>query len=158
MNLRAELLSSGCSFDAEVTADYGDKAYTFTMACQCDAQGRMSFTVSSPESISGITGILSQDEGALTFDDVVLAFPLLADGQLSPVSAPWTFTNSLRGGYIRAAGEEEGLLRLTIDDSFDEDSLQLDVWLDSEDRPVRGEIVYAGRKILTIQISNFHIL
>ena len=155
MTLRAKLLASECSFDAKITADYGDKLYVFAMACQGDSRGNLTFTVTEPESIAGITGIISQDGGRLTFDDTALAFPLMADNQLTPVSAPWIFLKTLRGGYLTSANTEEELLHLTIDDSYEEDALQLDIWLDGQNLPVQSDILYDGRRILTVQVSNF---
>ena len=107
MTLRAKLLASECSFDAKITADYGDKLYAFAMTCQGDSRGNLTFTVTEPESIAGITGIISQDGGRLTFDDTALYFDLLTDDQLSPVSAPWIFLKALRGGYITSVCREE---------------------------------------------------
>ena len=155
MTLRAKILASECSFDAKITADYGDKLYVFAMTCQGDSRGNLTFTVTEPESIAGITGIISQDGGKLTFDDMALAFPLMADDQLTPVSAPWIFLKTLRGGYLTSANTEEELLHLTIDDSYEEDALQLDIWLDGQNLPVQSDILYDGRRILTVQVSNF---
>ena len=155
MTLRAKLLASECSFDAKITADYGDKLYVFAMTCQGDSRGNLTFTVTEPESIAGITGLISQDGGKLTFDDTALAFPLMADEQLTPVSAPWILLKTLRGGYLASANMEEELLHLTIDDSYEEDALQLDIWLDGQNLPVQSDILYDGRRILTVQVSNF---
>lgn len=158
MGLRAKLLSGSCSFDAEITADYGDQLYSFSVSCTGEASGKLSFTVTAPETIAGITGIISKGEGKLTFDDTALEFPLLADGQVTPVSAPWLLLKTLQGGYLTAAGMDGELLRLTIDDSYEEDALQLDIWLNGEDLPVRAEILYDGRRILTLAVSNFTFL
>lgn len=158
MTLRARLLASGCSFDADITADYGDEIYTFSVTCEGDSRGTLGFQVTEPESIAQITGIISEEGGKLTFDGTALAFPLLADGQLSPASGPWILLKTLRGGYLTAAGMEEGLLRLTIDDSYEEDALQLDIWLNDEDQPVRADILYDGRRILAMEVSNFQLL
>lgn len=158
MALRDKLLSSnGCSFDAAITADYGDKLYEFDMACQGDAQGNLSFTVTEPETIAGITGTVSDTGGRLTFDDTALQFNLMADDQLSPVSAPWIFLKTLRSGYLTSAGMEGEALRLTIDDSYEDDALQLDIWVDGNDVPVRAEILYDGRRILSLAVTNFVI-
>ena len=157
MALRASLLRSGGSFDTEITADYGEESYSFSMNCQFDDKGDMTFEVLSPESIAGITGAINDEGGTLTFDDTVLAFDLMADDQLSPVSAPWVLLKTLRSGYLTAAGEEDGLLRLTIDDSYEEDALKLDVWLNEVNMPVRAEILYDGRRILSILVENFVI-
>ena len=155
MNLRSKLLSKSVSFDAQITADYGDKTYGFTMNCQVDPQGDLTFRVIEPELISGISGTVSATGGKLQFDDVALAFDLMADGQFSPVSGPWLLMKTLRSGYLTSCNEEGGMFRISIDDSYNEDALHLDVWLDGSDAPVRGEIMWQGRRLLTIAVKNF---
>lgn len=158
MKLRADLLAAECSFDAVITADYGDKIYTFTLRCLGDSSGNLAFEVTRPESIAGITGKISDDGGYLTFDNAALAFELLADNQISPVSAPWVLLRTLRSGYVTACSEEGDGLRLSVDDSYKEDALHLDIRLDGSDIPVRAEILWNGRRIITIDVENFEIL
>ena len=159
MAFRAKLLAGmGCSFDAMITADYQDLLYTFKVSCRCDEQGQLSFTVVEPESISGITGNVDAEGGELTFDDQALAFELLADGQLSPVSSPWLLVKTMRGGYVSSCTMEEDRLRVAIDDSYEEDALRLDVWFGAGDRPEYAEILWDDRKILSLEVSNFEIL
>ena len=158
MALRARLLASCCSFDAEITADYGNSIQTFRVYCEGNTQGNLGFLVTAPESIEGITGRVENGEGKLSFQDTALAFPLLAEEQLSPASAPWIFWNTLRGGYLTAAGMEDEWLRLTIDESYEEDALTVDIWLNEKDAPVRAEILYDGLRILTMTIENFQIV
>lgn len=159
MELRTQLLKSqGCTFDAAITADYGDKLYTFSMNCKSDPKGNLEFTVVEPKSIAGISGAISEGTGKLTFDSTVLEFPLLADGLLTPVSAPWVFARTLLSGYLTSAGTEGENLRLSVDDSFRDDALRLDIWLDSENIPIRSEILHGGRKILSLNVTNFAIL
>lgn len=157
--LRDRLLSaSSCGFDADITADYGDKVYTFSMKCTADARGDMTFTVTAPETIAGITGSVSEAGGRLTFDQTALQFDLMADDQVTPVSAPWILLKTLRSGYITSTTREDDLLRLTIDDSYEEDALHLDIWLDADDIPSRAEILYDGRRILSLSVANFEIV
>lgn len=159
MALRAMLLAcERVSFDAEITADYGDSLHNFAMSCTGDNDGNLSFTVTEPETISGITGRFEAGEGKLTFDDTALAFPLLADGQVAPVSGPWIFLKTLLGGYLTSCVQEEELLRVTIDDSYEDDALQLDIWFDSADKPLRAEIFFDNRRIVTMDIAAFEIL
>jgi len=158
MGLRAKLLSGGCSFGVEITADYGDELYTFSMNCTGDSSGKVDFSVTAPDTISGIAGSISKGEGKLTFDDTAVEFPLLADGQVAPISAPWLLLKTLQGGYLTAAGMEGQPLRLTVDDSYEEDALQLDIWLNGENVPVRADILYGGRRILTLKVTNFQLL
>jgi hypothetical protein len=158
MRLRADLLcSGGCSFTAHLTADYGDAVHEFTLYCEGWNNGDLGFRVEAPDTISSITGRFKGEEGALTFDDVALAFPLLADGQVTPVSGPWILLKTLLGGYLTACNQEEELLHLTINDSYEDDALQLEIWLNENNLPVQAEIIYAQRRILTMQIENFQI-
>lgn len=158
MNLRATLLGSeGCSFTAQICADYGDAIQEFTLYCEGTNEGNLGFRVESPASISGITGRFRGGKGELTFEDAALAFPLLADGQVTPVSGPWILLKTLIGGYLTSCVTEEELLRLTIYDSYEEDALQMEIWLNTENLPVQAEIIYDGRRILTMEIENFQI-
>ena len=155
MALRSSLLKAqAVTWDAEVTARYEDRSYTFGLNCRFDGQGNMAFTVTAPETISGIQGTVSQAGGDLRFADTALYFELLTDDQLSPITAPWILMKTLRSGYITSACEEDGLLRLSIDDSYEEDALKLDVWCSEEGLPVRGEILYDGLRILSMEVKN----
>lgn len=147
-----------CSFEAQIEADYGDKTYSFALSCETDVNGDLLFSVVSPDSISGIAGKLSENGGKLTFDDVALAFPMLADGQLSPVSAPWFFYHTLRRGYITSAGEVDGKIRLIVDDSYRDDALTLHIWLSEEKTPSFVEIYFKDRRILSMTVSNYQIV
>lgn len=159
MALRGRLLqASSCSFDADITADYGEKIYTFSMTCEADARGGIRFTVTAPESIAGITGTVADDGGKLTFDDTALQFDLMADDQVTPVSAPWILLKTLRGGYLTSACTEECLLRLTVDDSYEDEALHLDIWLNQEDIPLRADILYDCKRILSLNVNHFTIV
>lgn len=155
MSLRAKLFAQGVTFDADITADYGDKTYTFSMNCQSDTQGNLTFAVTSPTTITGVTGTVSATGGKLTFDEQALAFDMMADDQLSPVSGPWILMQTLRSGYLTSCTLENELLRVAIDDSYADDALHLDIWLNESDLPVRGEILWEGRRLLSITVKNF---
>ena len=130
MDIRAKILSQSIQFETDITADYGDKTYTFSAQCSADSKGNLTFTVLKPETISGISGSVSASGGKLTFDGKALSFPLLADNQITPVSAPWVLVKTLRSGYLTSCGMDGDLIRLAIDDSYADDALHLDIWLD----------------------------
>ena len=158
MDLRENLLGSeSCSFLCQITADYGDSLHKFSVDCQGDRQGNVHFTVTEPETISGITGMISDRGGEITFDNTALQFGLLTDQQLSPVSGPWIFLRTLRSGYLMNAGMEEDLLHVGARDTYEEDALLVDLWLGPGDLPQRSEILFRGRKILTLQIEDFRM-
>ncbi|MBE6933616.1 MAG: hypothetical protein E7462_00960 [Ruminococcaceae bacterium] len=156
--LRGKVQQKDVSFDTELTADYGDKIYTFSMKCQGDKTGNLKFTVTEPQTIAGISGTVSQGSGKLSFDDQVLAFDILADGLISPVSGPWVLLETLRSGYLTSCNQEGELLRLAIDDSYEKNALHLDIWLDSQDSIQRAEIIWQGRRVLSMQVKNFTFL
>ena len=159
LSLRSSILSAtGCTFDATVTADYGNQTYTFAMGCDFDAHGNLTFTVRSPQTIAGISGTVGTEGGALRFDDTALSFPLLADEQLSPVSAPWVFMKTLRSGFITSAGKDGELLRLIIDETYEEKTVTAHVWLDENTIPVQADLYWDGRRILILEVINFQIL
>lgn len=159
LRFRESLLQAeGCTFQAKIAADYGTDIYRFSVDCTADREGNIVFTVTAPESISGISGRISASGGQLTFDDTVLGFPLLADGELSPVSCPWIFLNSLRSGYLTSCGAVADGLRLTVNDSYEEDALQLDIWMNDTFTPYYAEILWQGRRVLTLEVDNFEIL
>ena len=159
LGLRQQILkANACGFDAIITADYTDKIYTFSLRCNVDSAGIMKFEVIEPKSISGITGTISSTQQSLTFDNTVLAFAPMADGYITPVCAPWVFINSLRCGYINSCTETKDGLIISIDDSYHDDPLRVDIHLNSDEIPVFAEILWQGRRFLTLEIKDFKIL
>lgn len=156
LRLRAQLNSQGCSFDTKITADYGDEFFEFTLACQYDTEGNLQFTVIAPDSINSICGNISSAGGNLKFEDTALAFALLADGQLSPVCGPWVMMKALHSGYLVSAGADGEYTRITIRDSYADNAMTVDVWLNG-DTPVHGEIIWKNRRILTMEVENFQV-
>lgn len=156
--LRNKILdSNGCSFHTTVTADYGEKIYVFSMDCKTDKDGNLTFSVTEPATIAGITGKISSAGGAITFDDQVLAFQTMADGQITPVTAPWVFMNTLRSGYMKACTETDNGMEISIDDSYAEDALHLSI-IAEDDVPVSAEIFWQGRRVLTLSVESFTYL
>ena len=156
MALRAKLLSSnGYSFTTEVNADFGERSYAFGMDCKVDSAGTVNFSVTAPEAISGITGKLNGQGGALTFDDTALAFELLANGRFSPVSAPWLLVHTLHEGYMVSSAKLDTGVMLSIDDSYRDDALTLNIYLDDNDLPTGAEVFCEGEKILSMIVRNF---
>ena len=156
MELRSRLASSdGYSFDTQITANYGDRLYTFEMNCRVDSTGNLDFTVTAPDAIAGIMGSVNPQGGKIIFDDTALAFELLADGQFSPVSAPWVLVHTLHYGYITSCAQVEGGTMVSIDDSYEDDALNLSVWLGQDGLPTGAEILWRGRRVLSLTVKNF---
>ncbi len=156
---RQNLLNvNGCQFSCNVTADYGEILYQFGLECEADNKGNVSFTVSAPASISGITGTISDAVGKVIFDENVLGFPLLSEGLPTPLSAPWLLMNGLRSGYIRTCDINRGRMSLTIADTYEEDSILMQIQFDEQEKPISCEFIWKGRKILSMLIMSFNYL
>ena len=156
--LRDKILESdGCSFQCEITADYGEKQYVFSMDCKTDREGNLVFAVTKPATIHGITGKINTSGGAITFDDKVLAFQTMADGQITPVSAPWLLMKTLRSGYIKGVSEDDDGYQIAIDDSYEEKTFQLNVEVE-DNYPECCEIFWEGRRVLTVKVEEFTYL
>ena len=149
--------SDGCNFVAQIHADYGDKVYFFSMDCTFDRDGSMTFKVLEPDSISGISGEISTQGGAITFDDKLLAFQMLAEGEITPVAAPWILIKTLRSGYVRSCTSGDGNFEIEIDDTYDENALRLNIFVENH-IPANGEIFWKGRRAMAIAIENFNLL
>ncbi len=158
ITLRSKMLQSGVAFTASVTADYGDRQYHFAMECEADPKGNLTFRVKEPETLEGISGKISEAGGKLTFDDHALAFDPMAGGQLSPVTGPWILVKTLQGGYLSSCAKEGERLRLAVDDSYRDDALHLDIWLDDAEIPEKSEIFWQGRRLLSIEVEDFRFL
>ena len=152
--LRSRCLSGNVSFEAEIRADYITNIESFTLDCTFDENGEMTFRVSEPDDIEGIRGTVAGTEGTVVFDEVVLGYPLLAEGRLSPLAAPWVLVKALREGCIVAAGREGENLHLTIDDSYADNALTLDIWLE-EGKVEEAEIAWEGRRCVTMTVEDF---
>ena len=158
MTLRQRLLTGeGCTFDVNIIADYGDRNYSFSMHCRMEKDGNIRFEVTAPESISGITGILGEVAGGLTFDDQVLAFEMLAGGLITPVSAPWHMMEALKGGYLQGVCENEEGVLVQINDSYRGENIMSEIQLD-DGKPVLCQLFWSERRFMTLSVSNFSFL
>ena len=155
LELRSRCLAAKqVQFRAQISADYIDRIEFFSLECIHNADGTMSFRVLGPVDIEGIGGTVSGTEGTVEFDDTVLAFPLLAEGRLSPLSGPWVLMKAICTGNILAAGQEGELVHLTIDDSYADKALTVDLWLDGG-MVCEAEIAWEGLRYLTMTVEEF---
>lgn len=154
---RSRLLEAGgCSFLTEVTVDYGAHVYSFTLSCRTDEGGALAFTVTAPESIAGIGGTVSGEQGTVSYEDTILAISPLAQGRLSPVAAPYALLHCWQTGYIATCGPEGTTTRFSVETLFLEEPISTETWLDAElGVPLWAEICYNDQRIVTLSLSEF---
>ena len=155
LDLRSRCLASpAVLFRAEIRADYITGFEEFTLDCETSPDGAVSFRVASPEEIADICGTVRQDEGTVEFDGAVLAYPLMARERLSPLGGPWVVMKAIRSGCIIAAGQEGELTRVTIDDSYADNALTVDVWL-RDGQVIQAEVAWEGLRCLVMTFDDF---
>lgn len=155
VEFRAALVQAGgCSFRAEVTADFTDSVVSFTLDCQGEADGTTYLTVTAPETIAGITATVTDSGGTVTYDGMAMDFGLLANGNVIPAAAPAIALCCWTGEYIAYAGQEEAGYRASYEKNFDEKRLNVDTWFENG-VPIYAEVCYNGTRILKMTISDF---
>lgn len=150
----ALIQAKGCSFVAEVTADFGKTVQIFTMDCESDAQDAFYLTVLEPETLKGITATVKESGGQITYDGLAMDFGLLANGNVIPAAAPAIVAACWTDEYISAAGEQGEEYRVTYEKNFDENRLIVDTWF-KKGVPICAEICYNNQRIIKITIRDF---
>lgn len=156
IDFRAELLNAAsCSFSAQVTADYGDLVYEFSMDC-ASAGNTTEITVTQPDTISGITAQIANDTGTVTFDGMSLDFGTLAEGNIVPLAVPAVVTDSWKSAYIASAGVEDDAYRVRYERGYEDVQLLVDTWFSMEKNiPIYAEVCYNDSCILQMKLSDF---
>ncbi len=148
--------AGGCSFTADVQADYGDRVYGFTMACRYEG-GEAQMEILAPDAIAGISAKTSQGGTELRFDGAELDFGQLANGFVSPVATPWLLVQCWMEEYIAYAGADGDLERITYLRGYHEEELAVDTWF-RDSIPVHAEVAQEGVRRLTVEIRNFQMI
>ena len=152
---RGQLLSQGgCSFTARIQADYEQEIHDFTLACHGSAQGDMTLEVLAPESISGITATVGSGSGKLSYEGLSLGFPLMAQGQISPVSAPAEVLSCWLEAFILSAGDQGGFYRASYEKKLCNNALLVDTYFENG-IPISADLWYNSTKILHMDILEF---
>lgn len=155
IEFRAALVQAGgCTFHADVMADFDDTVQTFSMDCETDADGTTRWVITAPETIVGVTATVTDGGGTITYDGMAAEFGLLANGNVIPAAAPALTAQCWLSEYIAAAGEEDGQYRVTYEKNFDEKRLVLDTWFENG-VPISAEVCYNQQRILELRLSDF---
>lgn len=159
MEFRASLIEAGgCTFCAEITADYGDSVSTFSVSCRCLTDGTAHVELTDPASVAGIEAELSDCGDTLVFGETAVAFDALANGILAPVSVPSVLTAVWTSAYIRASGDESECMRTTYEYGYDEELLIADCWFNEKMIPIHAEFCYNNKMILKMEITDFSLV
>lgn len=165
LDLRSEVLSrAGCAGTMALTADYGQRVYTYAVDFAEDVDEGLTLTLTAPEAVAGITATVRAGQTALEYDGVRLETGPLNEEGLSPLDALPTFLTALESGYIaetcsEQVGESEHL-RICCRDPAREPGQGTEVllWFDKAQKTLqRGEIRSDGFAVIQCEFSAFII-
>ena len=149
---------SGCTAQAEITADYGQRVYGYTVDLTVQG-GSGVMTVKEPENLAGTVLTWSDGETKLAFDGTELDTGALSDSGLSPADAMPTILTACQGGEIVdcCMEEQEGaqVLHGTLDLDGDQGG-QIQCWFQPDSYGLlRAELSQDGVTVVTMQFSDF---
>lgn len=162
LDIRQDYLASdGCDAVMEVTADYGRRVHSFTVAVSVRGK-ETSLTVTGPEEVAGISARLNGRESALTFDDVILDTGTLDDQGLTVLGALPALLEAARSGFIDSCvterlGQTDTLRVLCRDPELERgQGREITLWFDTNSRALcRGEIARDGVRIIECTLERF---
>ena len=156
VDFRTALMSAGgCVFQAEVSADFGEKLYEFTLQCDYTPDDTATLTVTAPEMIAGIEATVSADGAKVTFDGTELDFGRLANGRVAPMALPWLLGRAWSSEYISSAGKDGETTVVTCLMGYGDEEITVDTWLDKKSVPIRCDVSCDGMRCLAVTISDF---
>ena len=163
--IRTEYLAmEGCTARMEVTADYGERVYDFTLDLSYARDGETTITVAAPEEVAGVTARLSGEGTYLEYDGASLETGPLDESGLSPIgAAPFLLRGAREGFLAECALETEGereLVRMTCRDPelSPGEGTELSLWFDAGTHAlVRGEILSDGFRVIDCTVTDFHM-
>lgn len=155
LRFRASLTQAGgCSFVGRITADFGDSVEVFTVSCRASAEGTTELTLLEPETLEGVTAVVSQDGGTVTYDGLMVEFGLLAQGNLIPAAAPAVVAGCWSSAYISCAASDADSYRVTYERDYEEKRLTVDTFF-KNGLPYYAEVCYNQTCVLQMEISDY---
>jgi hypothetical protein len=147
------------SAKANLTADYGQRVYTFALTAQGD-ENETALTLTAPETVAGMTAHLKDSGGVLEYDGVWVETGTLDGGGLTPAEALPELIKTARSGYFRSAcwDGDETLLRVDCGDPEGQTGKgrEITLWFDRETHALTGgEISWDGARVVSCEILEF---
>ena len=148
----------GFTAQAEVTADYGQRVYGYSVDIKGDlTSGTM--TVTEPENIAGTVLTWTDGKTELEYDGAVLDTGALSKSGLSPADAMPAVLTACRNGTVVDCCpdtlEEQSVLYATLD-AGNQDGNQVACWFQPESYALsRAEVLQDGQVVITLSFTEF---
>lgn len=163
LELRSDFLSrEGCSGVMELTADYGQRVYAYTVEFDGTVKDGMTLAITEPEEVAGVTASIREGQTYLEYDGVRLETGPVNEEGLSPLDALPTFLTAMESGYIAETGSERmgetEVLRICCRDPETDpgQGLETVLWFDKAQKTLlRGEVRSDGFTVIQCEFSAF---
>lgn len=163
LQLRADFLAmDGCAGTMDITADYGQRVYDYTVEFSSSKKDGMTMVLTAPENVAGITAVIAEGQTSLEFDGVQLETGPLNEDGLSPLDALPVFLTAMQSGYIAETNSEmlneTETLRICCRDPEKEagQGMETVLWFDKEQRTLlQGELRSDGTAVIQCRFSAF---
>ena len=162
LTIRGEYLAmESLSACADVTADYGQRVYAFSLDLSARGEETV-LTLTEPEWAAGLTARIAGEEGALEYDGLMLETGPLDGENLSPMSALPALLEAVRSGYMTecALDEEAALLKVRCASPEERpgEGEEILLWFDANTHVLtRGEISVDGLRVIQCSFSEFNM-
>lgn len=111
LSIRTEYLAmTACNAAVDITADYGQRVYEYSMDISWKKDGETRLTITAPQNIAGITARIRDGNTCLEYDGASLETGALSGVGLSPIEVVPATLNYILSGYIGTCDFE------TVDD------------------------------------------
>ena len=163
LEIRTEyIVMTACTASMDVTADYGERVYQYTMDLTYTKEGDTLLTVTAPESVAGVSARLTAGQTALVYEGVRLETgPLSADG-MSPVDAVPALLSAAREGFLAECVLEDRdgvqVLQTVCRDPEASPGVGLEyrLWYDAATHALlRGEVARDGYTVIQCVFTSF---
>ena len=152
------------SGEMELTADYGQRVYDYSVSFTGDREEGTTLTITAPEEAAGITAVAKEGQTWLDYDGVRLETGPLDPQGLSPMDALPALLTELETGTVAEVGTETdgdlSLLRLTLRDPEVTPGTGRETvfWFDKAQKTLlRAELRNDGATVVSCVFSSFTI-
>lgn len=144
---------------AQVVADYGQRAYQYMVACDGNAT-EGSLTVLEPESIAGAGTRWADGETVLDYEELTLETGQLSPDGLSPADALPVLLNACGSAELLESGwtdwGEEGQSLYLLLQNPEEQESTIALWADPETFALRqAELYWEAERIISFTFTDF---
>lgn len=155
---------AGCAAQLNVTADYGQRVYAYTVNVTA-TEGETMLAVVQPQELAGVTVHLNGEHGQLEYDGAMLETGPLDGEGLTPLGAVPALLECARSGFIDSCtterlGERDTLRILCRDpEKAVGTGRETTLWFDTQTHAlVRGEIAVDGYRVILCEFLQFSLL